>query len=111
MKSYIVKLNETGRYFKVEYEITTIRQVSLVGDKRKATIFQDSGNETIAPNGIDIISWNKIRSKEFSLYLYFKGIKSDDITIEELDAKEQPLLTKNQKINYFKYNKIYIKHN
>ena len=96
MKSYIVKLNETGEYFQVEYYITTISKVAFTKSKKKATIFQQSGDETLAPNGVDKISFNKIRSTEFSFFLYCKGIKASDITVEELDAPIQPLLTKGQ---------------
>ncbi len=96
MKSYIVKLNETGEYFQVEYYITTISKVAFTKNKKKATIFQQGGDETIAPNGIDKISFNKIRSTEFSFFLHQRGIKANDITVEELDAPIQPLLTKRQ---------------
>ena len=96
MKSYRVKLNETSEYFQVEYYITTIIKVAFTKNKKKATIFQQGGDETIAPNGIDKISFNKIRSNEFSFVLHQNGIKANDITVEELDAPIQPLLTKSQ---------------
>lgn len=96
MKSYIVKLNETGEYFQVEYYVTTINKVDFTKNKKKATIFQQGGDETIAPNGIDKVSFNKIRSTEFSFFLHRKGIKATDITIEEVEAPEQPLMTKQQ---------------
>jgi hypothetical protein len=105
MKSYIVKLNETGEYFQVEYYIITINKVAFTKDKKKATIFQQGGDEILAPNGVDKISFNKIRSNEFSFFLHCKGIKANDITIEELDAPIQPLLTKKQQreINECRY--------
>ena len=96
MKSYIVKLNETGEYFQVEYYVTTISKVAFTKNKKKATIFQQGGDETLAPNGLDKISFNKIRSTEFSFFLYQIGIKANDITVEEMDAPIQPLLTKAQ---------------
>ena len=96
MKSYIVKLNETDEYFQVEYYVTTISKVAFTKNKKKATIFQQGEDETIAPNGIDKISFNKIRSIEFSFFLHQRGIRANDITLEELDAPIQPLLTKNQ---------------
>jgi hypothetical protein len=96
MKSYIVKLNETGEYFQVEYYITTINKVAFTKNKEKATIFQDGGDETLAPNGVDKVSFNKMRSNEFSFFLHCKGVKSEDITVEYIDAPIQPLLTKRQ---------------
>lgn len=90
MKSHIVRQNETGMYFTVKYYLTTILGVALVKDKKLATIFQEEGDEILAPNGVDKFSINKIRSKEFRWFLCCKGTKTDDVTFIELDAPVQP---------------------
>lgn len=89
VKSYIVKLNKTGKYFKVKYYLTNIIEISFTRLKNKATIFQNEGDEIIAPNKIDKVSFNKIRSSEFNAFLYFNKITKNDITVEEFYAPVQ----------------------
>lgn len=95
-KPFIVKLNERDEYFRVEYYLTTIINITFTKSKKKATVFQDGGDEIIAPNGKDKISLNKVRLTQFSLFLYLQGVTKDEITSEEVQSLPDPLFSKSQ---------------
>lgn len=95
-KPFIVKLNESKSYFRVEYYLTTIINIKFTKSKKKATVFQDGGDEVLALNGKNKISVNKERLKEFSLLLFLKGLTKDAITVEEVKRSPEPFFSKNQ---------------
>ncbi len=96
MESKIVKLNNTGEYFYVSFNpYQMIDEVKLVKNKEEATLFQKDA--LVLENEKDTkINIGESRMKTFSLYLHYKGIKADDVTIETIDAPEQHFLTKKQ---------------
>ena len=91
MKSYRVKLKSSDAYFQVTYLLTSIASVSYVS-KKDATIFQ--AGKRIGKDGS--INFNAMRASVFSEFLYFSGIKAEDIEVEKFDAPEQPLFNKKQ---------------
>lgn len=106
MKSYIVKLNETGKYFQVGYFLTDIISMSFTKKKKNATIFEKFSEDNIAGK----LSVSKMRNQEFSYFLYSKGLKPNDITLEEIDTPAQPLFSKKQLKEIKQESKILKKH-
>lgn len=93
MKSHIVRLNKTGKYFKVHFNIfNSIELVQFTDERDKATLFQESSNINIVEfhNG-EIMVLGSVRQREFNLFCHEMGIKKEDITIEELDVQEQQI--------------------
>ncbi len=98
MKSDVVKLNSTGKYFQVEFtQYNSIQSVKMVDNKKEATIFQEEGNILKGEKG-GKIKIGQTRCTEFSFFLHAQGIKTQDITVETFDAPEQPLFSKQQRI-------------
>lgn len=94
MRSLIVKLNQTNEYFIASFGIyDSIEHVAFTKDKKKATIFQPESNIIENDKGHKLQLGN-IRYKEFAIFLTMKGLKSEDITVEEFDAPEQPIFDK-----------------
>lgn len=97
MKSYIVKLNEPNEYFQVAFSpLNTIEDIKFVKSEKDATLFQNDAHIHKNERGMEL-SLGKIRTSEFSYFLYRRGIEKKDITVEEIDAPEQSLMTKKQK--------------
>lgn len=92
-KPFIVKLNESDKYFQVEYYLTTIINITFTKHKKRATVFQDAGNEITFPNGKNKISVNKERLKQLAFILHNKGITKDQITKEEVCRQPTPFFS------------------
>lgn len=109
MKSYRVKLNETGKYFEVSFApMDTIEHIKMVDQKEDATIFQPDANIIKLKEGdflhkiyndcfgVSEIKVGNQRMAVFSLALQQMGLKREHLTIEEFDAPEQSPFSKTQ---------------
>jgi hypothetical protein len=99
MKSQIIKFNKTGEYFLVQFTLlNTIIGVKTVKEKDKATMFQEDAvlkNE----NGAEF-KIGSIRCAEFVVFMNWRGITKDDITIETFDAPEQEFFNDPKSLEY-----------
>lgn len=88
-KSYIVKLKSIEKYFKIDWYLTSIVGLEMVSEKAQATIFQ----QTEPSSKFD---YNNVRCTEFGVLLRMKKVSSEQITVEQIEAPKQPLLTESE---------------
>lgn len=102
MRSFIIKDNKSGKYFRVTFDYILhnfITGVYLVEDRKDATIFQEDAHPYclgIGKNG-ERKSLKKVgreRMNEINYLFHLKNYK--DCTIEEFDSPEIPLTTEEE---------------
>ena len=96
LKSQIVKLNNTNEYFQVAFgPYNNIEEISYTKAREDATLFQEDAHVIKTRTG-HVIRIGSTRRTEFVFFLANRGIKIDDLTVEEVWAPEQPILNKDQ---------------
>jgi DNA gyrase/topoisomerase IV subunit B len=91
MESFIVKLNDTGKYFKSDFSVfNNVNSLKFTKNKKKATVFQPEANIIKNDRGHEF-KIGQTRINEFSYLLSNMGIKKEDVTLEYFDAPEQKL--------------------